>query len=78
MGYHVFAIDYRGWYLKFSLKLSFGIFFLKLKPNKGYGDSTGVPTEDGVVQDVLSLYILITSYEPETKMFMYGHSLGTG
>lgn len=56
MGYHVFALDYRG-----------------------YGDSTGSPTEKGVVKDLLELYELVKTYANEnTKLFLYGHSLGTG
>jgi abhydrolase domain-containing protein 12 len=55
LGYHVFAIDYRG-----------------------YGDSTGWPSETGVVKDVISLYNMIKSYNKDGKLFFYGHSLGTG
>lgn len=45
---------------------------------RGYGDSTGVPTEEGVVLDVFTLYNLIMSYRPDAKIYLYGHSLGTG
>lgn len=45
---------------------------------KGYGDSTGVPTEAGVVKDLLTLYNFIKSYQKEAKIFLWGHSLGTG
>ncbi|CAF0712806.1 unnamed protein product [Brachionus calyciflorus] len=55
LGYHIFAIDYRG-----------------------YGDSTGTPSETGVVNDVLALYNFIKAYQNETKIFFWGHSLGTG
>lgn len=55
MGYHVFALDYRG-----------------------YGDSTGVPTEEGVVRDLLKLYDVILNNNEQARIFLYGHSLGTG
>ncbi len=55
LGYHVFAIDYRG-----------------------YGDSTGISSELGIVQDVLTLYVLIMSYNRDATIYFYGHSLGTG
>lgn len=55
LGYHVFAIDYRG-----------------------YGDSTGTPSEDGIVKDVLNLHNFIKSYQKQAKIFLWGHSLGTG
>ena len=45
---------------------------------KGYGDSTGLPSEEGIVKDVLALYNLIMSYNNNTTIYLYGHSLGTG
>jgi pimeloyl-ACP methyl ester carboxylesterase len=67
-GYHVFAIDYRG-----------------------YGDSTGEPSEAGVVKDVIALYDLLRKYRPAAQgssnsaqtasvggVYLFGHSLGTG
>lgn len=54
-GYHVFALDYRG-----------------------FGDSSGYPTETGVVKDVITLYKLVKLYQPDVKIFLYGKSLGTG
>ena len=55
LGYHVFAIDYRG-----------------------FGDSSGWPSEDGVVKDVLVLFNFLKSYQNQSKIFLWGHSLGTG
>jgi len=55
LGYHVFALDYRG-----------------------YGDSIGTPTEKGVVNDLITLYNFIKSYKKDSKLFLWGHSLGTG
>lgn len=54
LGYHIFAIDYRG-----------------------YGDATGHPSEEGVVKDVLTLYNTIMSYNKNTTIYLYGHSLGS-
>jgi abhydrolase domain-containing protein 12 len=54
LGYHIFAIDYRG-----------------------FGDSTGIPSEEGVVNDVLALYNLIMTQNKNTTIYLYGHSLGT-
>lgn len=54
-GYHVFALDYRG-----------------------YGDSTGEPSETGLVSDVVNLHNFIKSYQPKAKIHFWGHSLGTG
>lgn len=54
-GYHVFAIDYRG-----------------------YGDSTGWPSEQGVVKDVMALYNFIKAYQKASEVYIWGHSLGTG
>lgn len=55
LGYHVFALDYRG-----------------------YGDSTGIPTETGVVNDVVNLQNFIKSYQSKAQIHLWGHSLGTG
>jgi len=53
-GYHIFAVDYRG-----------------------YGDSTGTPSETGVVNDVVALHTLLLKENPNASIYMYGHSLGT-
>lgn len=55
MGYHVFAIDYRG-----------------------YGDSEGWPSEEGTASDVIELFNLLREKKPNAKIYLYGHSLGTG
>jgi pimeloyl-ACP methyl ester carboxylesterase len=67
LGYHVFAVDYRG-----------------------YGDSSGEPSESGVVADVIALYDLLRKYRPTQLsieanriistggVYFFGHSLGTG
>jgi hypothetical protein len=38
----------------------------------------GVPSEDGVVKDVLTLYNFIKSYQNQSRIFFWGHSLGAG
>ena len=55
LGYHVFAVDYRG-----------------------YGDSTGVPSETGAVEDIITLHNFIRSYQSTARIYLWGHSLGTG
>lgn len=55
LGYHVFAIDYRG-----------------------YGDSSGWPSEQGVVQDVIALFNFIKAMQKKSEVYLWGHSLGTG
>lgn len=45
---------------------------------RGYGDSSGDPTEDGVVRDAYFTYKWIKERIGETKLFLWGHSLGTG
>ena len=42
------------------------------------GDSTGEPTEDDVVKDALYSYELIENHAPMAKIYIWGHSLGTG
>ena len=44
----------------------------------GYGDSTGIPSETGVVKDVLVLYNFLKSYQNQTRIYLWGHSLGSG
>lgn len=56
------------------VKLGVHVFALDYR---GYGDSSGSPTELGVVSDVLDLYKLIKEQNPHNKIYLYGHSLGT-
>ena len=49
----------------------------------GYGDSTGWPSEIGVVKDVLVLYNNIKTFVSKNskvspQIYLYGHSLGAG
>eukprot|EP00106_Octopus_bimaculoides_P016672 XP_014784114.1 PREDICTED: monoacylglycerol lipase ABHD12-like [Octopus bimaculoides] len=46
---------------------------------RGFGESTGIPFEDGVVEDSLFVYNWIRSRVPsDTPVILWGHSLGTG
>ncbi|CAD5231737.1 unnamed protein product [Bursaphelenchus xylophilus] len=55
MGFHVFALDYRG-----------------------YGDSTGRPTEDGIVADSRCVFDYVRELIPDRPLLVWGHSMGTG
>jgi abhydrolase domain-containing protein 12 len=55
LGYHVFAIDYRG-----------------------YGDSTGFPSEIGLVEDLILFHNFIKAFQNQSRIYLWGHSLGTG
>lgn len=45
---------------------------------RGYGDSSGWPSEKGVVNDVVTLYNFIKAVKNDSRVFLWGHSLGTG
>ena len=45
---------------------------------RGYGDSTGVPSETGAVEDIITLHNFIRSYQSTARIYLWGHSLGTG
>lgn len=45
---------------------------------RGFGDSSGSPTEEGVVQDALFTYRWIKARCRESPIFIWGHSLGSG
>ena len=46
---------------------------------RGYGDSDGWPSEQGVVEDTLTVYKWVVDQltEPDCQIFVWGHSLGT-
>ncbi|KAK6182952.1 hypothetical protein SNE40_010520 [Patella caerulea] len=44
---------------------------------RGFGDSTGTPTEDGVVSDAYHLYQWVKERSGDSPVFLWGHSLGT-
>lgn len=45
---------------------------------RGFGDSTGEPTEKGLVKDVLFLYNWLQKLtDGQRPIYLWGHSLGT-
>ena len=44
----------------------------------GYGDSSGSPSEEGVVADALHTYKWVKENCGSSPVFLWGHSLGTG
>lgn len=44
---------------------------------RGYGDSTGSPTEDGVLEDTYHTYKWIKQRCHDAPLYIWGHSLGT-
>lgn len=42
---------------------------------RGYGDSSGRPTEDGVVADAKAIYDYARSLDPAKPIFVWGHSM---
>ncbi|CAD5224901.1 unnamed protein product [Bursaphelenchus okinawaensis] len=48
---------------------------------RGYGDSTGIATEKGVIRDAVNMYLFVvehTQQNQKRKIIVWGHSLGTG
>lgn len=45
---------------------------------RGYGDSSGSPSEEGVVTDALHTYKWVKENCGASPVFLWGHSLGTG
>ena len=45
---------------------------------RGYGGSTGKPTEKGLNTDALAAYDWIRAQRPDAKIVVFGESLGTG
>ncbi|KAB5581547.1 hypothetical protein PHYPO_G00176950 [Pangasianodon hypophthalmus] len=45
---------------------------------RGFGDSTGEPTEDGLTTDALYLYHWVRARSKGSLVIIWGHSLGTG
>ena len=54
LGYHVLAIDYRG-----------------------FGDSEGFPTEEGLLEDAKAAYKLMAKRYSAFPLYIWGHSLGS-
>lgn len=45
---------------------------------RGFGDSTGEPTEDGLTTDALYIYNWVKARSGNSLVVLWGHSLGTG
>ncbi len=45
---------------------------------RGYGDSIGIPSVNGIVHDVLHVFKTIRQVCPENPITIWGHSMGTG
>lgn len=63
-------------YLTFSSRLSSNILAIDYR---GFADSTGVPSQDGLVEDAYTAWnwLLNQGAKPE-DILIFGHSLGTG
>lgn len=45
---------------------------------RGFGDSQGKPSENGLIQDGISAMMWIRSQSPDASLYIWGHSLGSG
>jgi abhydrolase domain-containing protein 12 len=45
---------------------------------RGYGDSSGTSSEDGLVEDAHFIYNYVREKAPNAKIWVWGHSMGTG
>ncbi|KAJ3610936.1 hypothetical protein NHX12_023026 [Muraenolepis orangiensis] len=45
---------------------------------RGFGDSTGEPTEESLTTDALWLYRWVKEHSGDSRVIIWGHSLGTG
>ncbi|CAD6190053.1 unnamed protein product [Caenorhabditis auriculariae] len=45
---------------------------------RGYGDSEGSPTEEGIVSDTRTMYEYVKAQVGQKTIFVWGHSMGTG
>ena len=43
----------------------------------GYGDSLGSPSEDGLVEDAVSVFRWLKRHTSDVPVYLWGHSLGT-
>lgn len=61
--------------MKLLAKLNYHVLALDYR---GFGDSTGFPSEDGCVADAYFLYNWIRKRSADVPVIIWGHSLGTG
>ncbi|KAM9290086.1 protein ABHD12B [Cariama cristata] len=69
------AANHRVQFLKTMGAADFHILALDYR---GYGDSSGHPTESGFTTDVLALYDWAKARSGNSSILLWGHSLGTG
>ncbi|XP_007437359.1 protein ABHD12B [Python bivittatus] len=62
----------------FIKAMSDGGFHVLAVDYRGYGDSTGEPSEKGFTTDVLCLYNWVKARSRNSTVIFWGHSLGTG
>jgi len=43
----------------------------------GYGDSSGSPSEEGLVEDAVSVFRWLKSHTGNAPVYLWGHSLGS-
>ena len=58
--------------------LSDGGFHVSSVDSRGFGDSTGKPTEDGLTSDAICVYEWTKARSGTTPLCLWDHSLGTG
>ncbi|KAL6047335.1 hypothetical protein STEG23_024244, partial [Scotinomys teguina] len=64
--------------VKLAKVLSDGGFHVLSVDYRGFGDSTGMPTEEGLTTDTICVYEWTKARSGRTPVCLWGHSLGTG
>ncbi|XP_074069566.1 protein ABHD12B isoform X3 [Macrotis lagotis] len=64
--------------IKLLKVLSEGGFHVLAVDYRGFGDSTGKPTEEGLTRDAIYVYDWTKARSGTTPVCLWGHSLGTG
>ncbi|ERE72298.1 abhydrolase domain-containing protein 12B-like protein [Cricetulus griseus] len=64
--------------IKLAKVLSDGGFHVLSVDYRGFGDSTGTPTEEGLTRDAICVYEWTKARSGRTPVCLWGHSLGTG
>lgn len=61
----------------YKLFISFGYHVITID-YRGFGDSEGKPSENGLIQDGITAIKWIRSQSPNVLLYIWGHSLGSG
>uniref|UniRef100_A0A672J6X7 AB hydrolase-1 domain-containing protein n=1 Tax=Salarias fasciatus TaxID=181472 RepID=A0A672J6X7_SALFA len=69
------AINHRVQLVKILSAAGYHVFSLDYR---GFGDSSGEPSEAGLTRDAVSLYHWVKSHSGVSLVCLWGHSLGTG